>query len=512
MRVINTAAKAAGEHRLINPASFSERLVEKDLTMQRPADSTNGGTGTQPSLADLTLSQAAAALSARECSPVELIDDYLTRIDELDPSLYAYVEVTRQRAKDDAARAADEIAKGRHRGPLHGIPVALKDLVDTAGIRTGSGTEVYRDRVPASDATVARRLADAGAALLGKTNTHELAWGVTTTNPHTGTTRNPKDPSCIPGGSSGGSGVAVAAHLAVAAIGTDGAGSIRIPASFCGCVGLKPTYGLVPKSGVTVHSQIGDHVGPMARTVEDASLVLQAIAGYDAADFSSVPVPVSDYRAALTGDIGGLKVGIPRSTMWSLLDDEVRAAADAALTVFADLGATLVEIELPDHVPAIGLPGTPGYFSLGITESKFAHREAWTAHPELFGPDVSTLYSIPDMTGSMVAESLDKVYAYAQAVRSALTDVDVLASPTVPIAAPSVGAEKVTLGGQELPLVAVAISNTVPYNMARVPAISVPCGSTGAGLPIGFQIAGRPFDEATVLRAAYAYEQAVVTG
>ena len=276
---------------------------------------------------------------------------------------------------------------------------------------------------------------------------------MTTDNPHTGTTRNPTDPSRIPGGSSGGSGAAVAAHMAGAAIGTDSAGSIRIPASFCGCVGLKPTYGLVPRSGVTVLSQVGDHVGPLARTVEDAALVLQG-----------------------------------------------------------DLGATLVEIDLPDHLPVVGRPGTPGYFSLGIAESRFAHREAWSAHPESFGPDVSTLYSIPEMTGSMVAESLDMIYAYAQAVREALTEVDVVASPTVPVAAPRIGAETVTVGGQELPLVAVAIANTAPYNMARVPAISVPCGTTGASLPIGFQIAGRPFDETTVLRAAHAYEQAVVTG
>jgi aspartyl-tRNA(Asn)/glutamyl-tRNA(Gln) amidotransferase subunit A len=355
-------------------------------------------------------------------------------------------------------------------------------------------------------------MSDAGAVLLGKNNAHELAFGVTTNNPHTGTTRNPKDPSRIPGGSSGGSGAAVAAHLAGAAIGTDGAGSIRVPASFCGCVGLKPTYGLVPKSGVTVLSQIGDHVGPLARTVEDAALVLQAIAGYDPADFSSVPVPVPDYRAALTGDIGGLNVGIPRSTMWGLLDDEVRAAADAALTVLADLGATLVEIDLPDQLPAIGQPGTPGYFTLGITESKFAHREAWAAHPESFGPDLSALYTIPELTGLMVAESLDMVYAYAQAVREALSKVDVLASPTVPISAPELGAEMVTVGRQQLPLGAVAIANTAPYNIARVPAISVPCGTTRAGLPIGFQIAGRPFDETTVLRAAHAYEQKVVTG
>jgi aspartyl-tRNA(Asn)/glutamyl-tRNA(Gln) amidotransferase subunit A len=468
--------------------------------------------GTPSSLADLTLSQAAAALSAGECSPVDLTDEYLTRVDELDPCLHAYVAVTRERAKDDAARATHEIASGRYRGPLHGIPIALKDLVDTAGIRTGSGTAVYRDRVPTSDATVARRLADAGAVLIGKTNTHELAWGVTTSNPHTGTTRNPHDPSRIPGGSSGGSGAAVAAHLAGAAIGTDGAGSIRIPASFCGCVGLKPTYGLVSKTGVTVLSHIGDHVGPLARTVEDAALVLRAIAGYDASDVSSVPVPVADYSAALTGDIGGLKVGIPRSTMWVLLDDEVRAAADAALTVLGELGATLVESDLPDHIPAIGQPGTPGYFAVGIAESKFAHRDAWLAHPESFGPDVSMLYSLPEMTGSMVAESLDMIYAYTQAVREALTQVDVLASPTVPIAAPEIGAEMVTVGGQELPLIAVAIANTAQYNMARLPAISVPCGTTSAGLPIGLQIAGRPFDEATVLRAAHTYEQAVVTG
>src|SRR5436190_12283522 len=257
-------------------------------------------------LVDLTVHEAAAAMRRREFSPVELADAYLARIEAVDPLINAYVTVTADRAHEDAVRAEQELSAGRDRGPLHGIPIALKDLIDTEGIQTAGGAEVYRGRVPERDATVAARLREAGAVLLGKTNTHELAFGATTTNPHFGATHNPWDLSRIPGGSSGGSGAAIAARLATATIGTDTGGSIRIPASFCGCVGFKPTYGLVPKDGVMVMSHMVDHVGPIARSVEDAALVLQAIAGYSPSDPFSLASAAGDYRGALGGGVAGM--------------------------------------------------------------------------------------------------------------------------------------------------------------------------------------------------------------
>jgi aspartyl-tRNA(Asn)/glutamyl-tRNA(Gln) amidotransferase subunit A len=435
-------------------------------------------------LVDLTVAEAASAIRRRETSPIELTEAYLARIDRLNPTINAYVHVTADRAREDAKRAEDELGQGVDRGPLHGIPVALKDLVDTVGIPTTGGFEPYRHRVPAADATVAARLREAGAVLLGKTNTHELAFGITTTNPHFGATRNPWDTNRIPGGSSGGSGAAIAARLAVATIGTDTGGSIRIPASFCGCVGLKPTFGLVPKNGVIPLSHVGDHVGPISRTVEDAALVLQVIAGYEPADAMTLPIAIPDYRAELAGGVVGLRVGVPRSSMWGLLDDEVRALAEQAIDVLRSLGAVVVDVELPDHVPVVGMPGSLGFFSVAVEESRFAHREAWSTQPDAF------------------------VYAYAAAVRTTLTDVDLLVSATVPIPAPAIGAETVTVQGVELPLIAVGMANTVPYNIARNPAISLPCGFTAAGLPVGLQFAGRPLGEPIVLRAAHAYEQA----
>ena len=459
-------------------------------------------------LVSLTVAGAATAIRRREISPVELTEAYLARIEAVNPVLNAYVSVTAVRARQDAARAQAELSRGVDRGPLHGIPIALKDLVDTAGIQTAGGAEVYRGRVPVADAVVAERLREAGSVLLGKTNTHELAFGVTTTNPHFGATRNPWDPSRVPGGSSGGSGAAVAARLTAAAIGTDTGGSIRIPASLCGCVGLMPTFGLVPKNGVIAMSYIADHVGPLTRTVEDAALVLEAIAGYHPGDPFSLAVGSPSLRAGLDAGVDGLRIGVPRSTMWALLDDEVRAANDVALDVLRSLGATVVDIDLPDHLPAVGAPGGPGFFSMVIEESRSAHGAAWAAHPEQFGPDLRAIYSVPPLSAPMLIASLEAIYAYAAAVRTALTTVDLLACPTVPTAAASIGAQTVSVGGLELPFINVAVANTVPYDMAGNPAITVPCGFTASGLPIGFQLAGRPLDEITVVRAAHAYERA----
>jgi aspartyl-tRNA(Asn)/glutamyl-tRNA(Gln) amidotransferase subunit A len=454
-------------------------------------------------LTTITIPQIATAIRRRELSPVELTEAYLDRIEWLNPRLNAYVTVTAERARDDARRAEAEIAAGTDRGPLHGVPLALKDLFDTAGIRTAGGAKIYAERVPAADSTVARRLREAGSVLLGKLNTHELAFGVTTNNPHFGPTRNPWDTDRIPGGSSGGSGAATAAAMAAATMGSDTGGSIRIPASLCGVVGLKPTYGRVSKAGVMPLSWLFDHVGPITRTVEDAALMLAAVAGYDAADCSTVPVPVDDYPAALERGIAGLRVGVPRTWFYERLDDEVRAAVESALEVLRGLGAELREV---------GIPGletiTPPLFGVVVAEQQEYHAAALAERLGDFGPDVGAILGSPPAAGADLMRALRLRYTFAEAMRTVLEEVDVLVTPTTPIPAVPIGQETVTYGGATEPVLFALTRCTVPFNAAHLPALSLPCGFTAAGLPIGLQIAGRPFDEATVLRVGRAYERA----
>jgi aspartyl-tRNA(Asn)/glutamyl-tRNA(Gln) amidotransferase subunit A len=460
-------------------------------------------------LHELDLLSAGAALRRAELSSLELTRALLARIDSLNPRLNAFVEVTHERALEDAARADAERAAGRDRGPLHGMPIALKDLIDTAGIRTAAGSGIYRDRVPAADATVAARLREAGAVLLGKTNTHELAFGITTHNPHFGPSKNPWDVSRTPGGSSGGSAVAVAARLVLAALGTDTGGSTRIPAALCGCIGLKPTFGLVPTTGIAPMSFIGDHVGTLTRTVADAALVLDAIAGDDPADANALPMPLPALADALASrDLRGLRLGVPRATMWRWLDPEVAAAAESALGVLRELGAKTCEIDLPDVMPVLGLPGSLGYFSFVLEESRQAHRAARALHPSGLGPELVWLYGMPELPGSLLVQALEAVREYAVAVRRALATVDLLVAPTVPVPAPPLDVENLQIGPATIPFIAVGLSNTAPFNMARVPALSIPCGFTRGGLPIGLQLAGRSLAEATLLRAAAAYQAA----
>ncbi|MGH7823468.1 MAG: amidase, partial [Candidatus Binatia bacterium] len=298
-------------------------------------------------LTAMPLTEAAEAIRSREISPIELTEAYLGRIEKVNPEVNAYVTVTAERARTDARQATEEIARGNYRGALHGIPLALKDLFDTAGIRTTAGSKFFADHVPAVDSTAARRLREAGSVLLGKLATHEFAYGVTTNNPHFGPTRNPWDLSRIPGGSSGGSGAAIAAGLAATTLGTDTGGSIRIPSSLCGAVGLKPTYGRVSKAGVFPLSYIFDHPGPIARRVADAAVVLEAIAGYDPADAASARVPVDAYVRELGKGVRGLRVGVPRRHFYDRLDGEVAAAVEAALGVFSRLGAEVRDVDLP---------------------------------------------------------------------------------------------------------------------------------------------------------------------
>ncbi|MGH7856991.1 MAG: amidase, partial [Candidatus Binatia bacterium] len=308
-------------------------------------------------LTELTVAATAARIRERKLSPLELTQAYLARIERLNPKLNAYVTVTAQRALEDARRATEEITKSGPRGPLHGIPIGLKDLFETEGVRTTAGAKFFADFVPKQDSTAARRLREAGSVLLGKLNTHEFAYGVTTDNPHFGATHNPWDPSRIPGGSSGGSGAAIAASLATTTLGTDTGGSIRIPSSLCGAVGLKPTYGRVSKAGVFPQvfplSRLFDHAGPIARTVEDSAIVLEAIAGYDATDPTTARVPTERYRETLSRGVRGLRIGVPRRYFYDRLDDEVGTAVEAALGALRRLGAEVRDVEVTSSESAV---------------------------------------------------------------------------------------------------------------------------------------------------------------
>jgi aspartyl-tRNA(Asn)/glutamyl-tRNA(Gln) amidotransferase subunit A len=452
--------------------------------------------------ASTSLAETAALLQSRRLTPLELTESYLRRIERLNPRLNAYVTVTAERARADAQRATEEIAAGNYRGPLHGMPVGLKDLYDTAGIRTAGGAKILFDRVPAADSTVARRLREAGTVLLGKLNTHELAFGVTTDNPHFGTTRNPWNPDCIPGGSSGGSGAAIAAGLAAATTGTDTGGSIRIPASLCGCVGLKPTYGRVSKAGVLPLSWLFDHAGPITATVEDAALMLGALAGYDPDDFSTAATPVEHYVAVLRAGVRGLRIGLPRNYFFDRLDDEVRAAVEQAL-VLRGLGADLRPVDVPDFGP-VALPA----FGVVIAELLEVYGEQFASRPQDFGADVAAILAQGAPDGVSLAAVLRMTYGLTEAMRRVLTDVDVLVTPTTPVPATPIGQELVAYGGTQEPLIFALIRCTLPFNLTRLPALSLPCGFTSTGLPIGLQIVGRPFEEGVVLRTGHAYEQA----
>jgi aspartyl-tRNA(Asn)/glutamyl-tRNA(Gln) amidotransferase subunit A len=355
--------------------------------------------------------------------------------------------------------------------------------------------------VPDSDAAVARALAAAGAVLLGKQSTHEYAFGVTTNNPHFGPTRNPWNRVRIPGGSSGGAGASVAARLACAAIGTDTGGCIRIPAAVCGVVGLKPTFGRVSKAGVFPMSYLFDHVGPLARTVEDAAIVLGAIAGYDAADPTTVPVAVSDYRGSLARGARGLRIGVPRTRLFAPIDPGVLTAVDAAIATLARLGAEVREVEVPE------LP-TPAMFDLIIGEAKDIHADAIANRLDDLGADLRLYLTAPSDESMGAPAALRAVRDYTAGVRAALEGVDVLALATCPVGAPPIGDDLVDVGGVEMQTFFAMSLWTAPFNAARLPALSVPCGFDEAGMPIGLQIVGRPFDEATVLRVGHAYEQA----
>ena len=445
-----------------------------------------------------TITDLAVSIRRQDVSPVELTRECLDKIERQNPSLNAFITVMADSALAAAHTAEGEIARGEWRGPLHGIPIALKDLIDTAGVRTTAASALNKDRVPAEDAEIVRRLRAAGAVIVGKNNLHEFAYGGSSLVSYFGDVHNPRDVQHVAGGSSGGSAAAVVAGMAYAAIGTDTAGSIREPAALCGCVGLKPTYGRVSSRGVIPLSASLDHVGPLTSSVADTAIVLQAVAGYDAADITTANVPVADYSAAFREDAKSLRVGVPRTFFFEDLDAEVASAMEHALQVIHSLVADIREVSL--DVPTDRM--------LQAAESFAYHAETIAKHPEFYQPE--TLRRIRTGENVSAAEYIQKHRELLLARRNignAFAEVDLLVTPTTPIPAPSIADLKATpdaLRPAELKL----LRNTRPFNVWGLPAISLPCGFTRSGLPIGLQIAGQPWREDLVLRLAHAYEQA----
>ena len=456
-------------------------------------------------LLTLTIAELAPKIRTREVSPVELTEAALAQAERLQPTLGSFITILHDTARKQAREQEAALMRGEYRGPLHGIPIGIKDNLATAGIRTTVGSKVLANNVPTEDAEVVRRCKEAGAIILGKENLEEFAAGATSNNPHYGAVHNPWKLDCVPGGSSGGSGANVAACVTFASLGTDLGGSVRLPGTFCGVVGLKQTFGRVSQRGLLVTSFNGDHIGPLTRSVRDSALMLQVIAGYDPLEPSTVPVPVTDYTARLGEAVGGLKMGMPTHHYFELLDPEVETAVRQALASLEKLGMELREVALPMMQYAGALRIT------GMADSVVTHEPFLATHRQDYGPDV--LYRT--LAGQFV---LGRDYSKAMKVQRlikeeharVLQEVDVLVIPTAPVPAPPIGAKAVTLGGTAYqvrgPGSGVISRNTSPSNATGLPALTVPCGFTAAGLPIGLQLIGRPFEEALLLQVAHAYE------
>jgi aspartyl-tRNA(Asn)/glutamyl-tRNA(Gln) amidotransferase subunit A len=448
----------------------------------------------------LSITELGAAYRARRLSPVEATRACLDRIARLDPELHAFITVTDDLAVAQARAAEAELARGDDRGPLHGVPIALKDLIDTAGVRTTGGSGAFADRVPTEDAEVVRRLRGAGCVLLGKLNLHEVAYGASGFIGHFPITRNPRNPAHITGGSSSGSAAAVAAGMCTAALGSDTSGSIRIPAALCGIVGFMPSYGLVSLRGVLPLSWSYDHVGPMTRSVRDAALVLQAIAGFDRGDLTAIEFPADDYAAALDARASDPppRIGVARAHFFADLHPDVAAAVERALGVLAGLGARLRDVE-------VAVDDDRTVFR---AESYAYHRPFVDQAPERYQPE--TLRRIRTGESITAAEYIAKLHELQRMRRGAaavFSGLDFVVTPTTAIPAPSFAELAGNLDDLR-PRELVLMRTTRMFDVLGTPGISVPCGTTATGLPIGLQIIGPPGADAAVLRLAAAYEAA----
>ena len=451
----------------------------------------------------LSLAEVSDLIQERQVSSREVTEALLDRIQRLEPRINAYISVQPEQALAAADIADAMLRAGRRLGPLQGVPVAVKDLFATAGIKTTAGSKILGDWTPEEDATAVRKLRDVGAVIVGKTNMDEFAFGGTTENAHYGTTHNPWDTTRSPGGSSGGSGAATAASLAYATLGTDTAASIRNPAHFCGVTGLKPTYGRVSRHGVVPLAWSLDHVGPLTRSVQDAAIVLRAIAGHDPRDASTSSAPVPDYVSGLDEAPGGLRVGVPRSYFWDPIDPEVERIVESAIDVLRRLDFDVRDTELP----LVGLFAAMQATVLPVEAAAYHH--PWMRQrPQDYAPAIFERLLQGGAVRAVDVVNAQRARRLAQAaVQEFMQAFDVLITPTVPYTAARLGQSRVALGPVEIEASAARTRNLFPFNALGLPAMSVPCGFDSKGLPVGMQIVGAAFDEATVLRVGHAYQR-----
>ena len=444
----------------------------------------------------LTIAEAGRQIASRQLSPVDLTRAYLARIERLNPRVNAYITVMADEAPAQARALEAELAAGRNRGPLHGIPIALKDNIDTAGVRTTAASALFADRVPREDAPVVVKLREAGALFLGKLNMHEFAYGGTSAVTHFGPVHNPWNLDYSPGGSSGGSAAAAAARLCAGALGTDTAASVRLPAAFCGVVGLKATHGLASIRGIIPLSESHDHVGPLCRSVADSALMLTAMQGFDPLDPASIESDRVNYAEAIGRPVAGLKIGVPRDPFFSDLDPEIASAAEAAIATLGRMTSGVSSVSLPavDTLP------------LMLAEI-YAYHAAYVADSEkkkLYQPvTLERILNGASIPLPALVESRRRMMIARHTIAEVFKNVDVLVLPTSMAMPPRIS-EALAKPTAEFNL----IRNTVPFNSLGIPTISVPCGFTRAGLPIGLQIAGPRLGEMRVLSLAHAYEQA----
>ncbi|MBP1153347.1 MULTISPECIES: amidase [unclassified Paenibacillus] len=453
----------------------------------------------------LDITAISKKIRSKEVSPKEIVAQLVNRIEAVNPVLNAFITVAAEEAFEQAKQAEAEITSGQYRGPLHGIPIGLKDLIYTKGIKTTMGSEIFKDFIPDFDATVVQKLKHAGAIIIGKLNTHEFAYGSTGDVSHFGPVRNPYDTSKMTGGSSSGSGAAVASALCFGALGTDTGGSIRIPSSACGIVGMKPTFGRVSKHGAYPLGFTLDHIGPMTRTVRDNAELLGILAGHDPEDPYSVQQAGEDFTRYLGEAIRGKVVGIPSTFYFDLIDDEIRSKMEEAIDLLRAMGAEIRTVEMPV------------LSEVSWAQLKTIQSEAYAVHEEHLGSSAEKYH--PEVLERLRASAEAKGYEYVKAqdirrraqesFRRAFEQVDVMVAPTLPILPPDIGQREIQIQGQSELVRAALLRLTGPTNLTGLPSLSIPSGFSKTGLPIGMQFIGRPFDEATLYQFGAAFEKEI---
>lgn len=458
-------------------------------------------------LCDLTIAELGERIAAKDVSPVEVTDAHLERIDALNPTLNAFITVAHDRAREEAKQAESEIAVGRYRGPLHGIPIGVKDIIDTAGVRTTQGSSFFSNNVPEEDADCVRRFRDAGAIMIGKCNTAEFAAESATKNPHYGPCRNPWDTSRVPAGSSGGSGAAVAAYMVPGALGTDTGGSVRGPAAICGTVGLKPTYGRISVRGVYPNATSLDHVGPLTRTVRDCAILLQGLAGYDAEDPFSADLPETDFTAGLDSGVEGARFAVCPDLLDVDIDKPIMEAYEAALDVLRGLGAVIEEVSCPFAEEI-----NPLRRAIADAEIFRVHGERHAGNPDGYGEQLQERIANAEKTTlAMYIDALNRRKILKREFAAMLAGYDAMLSPGYPCLAAPIETTMATVNGKEMDFIGLGRNLVGLQNFLGFPGLTVPTGfDPDLGLPMAMQITTLPGDEAGGFRIGHAYEQATL--